>query len=1388
MTQNQQKREGNEQAGSETANRTTVAINLLQKPEIFNALKANSRLLKKFLVNNENSLDSFDRAMLSQLITPNLEVLNELPFSLIAKLAAAKIVFMEGKYLFPEIRSASGLSVSALYADLVEYAQRHAENIKITTANGKHEDEVKRENMFQFLQIMGELGRKEIADFDLADFLRIIKETSFGQFNIAYLLLNSFSMGFLSENPKYCSALTSDALMHVCTQQSSQGIREDSPLLAILRSPKWQVFVEAFPDFTDLIDFTYFITAKSIANIDNKTASSIEEIKEIPAVTALSAAHLRHPLFSAALLRKPDGILLLEKYPQILRVLLENRDLSNFDFLPVEHIIKNNLKIFSTFWRGEQRSWLLQHRPDLVSPVSKLENSIVAPAAEGQALHGGDKRIVSARGRSNMTKKKNSANILKDLDKLMLIPQTYKPVSGLSEDLVEKAKNASENVDQAMADFIAKIEQLVNPEKEDIIKAVKAELSPGQNPEDLLASKIELPGFQGNLFLLMIHYAGIPFLYNHPVLLNAVTGQILHDTGSLVIDKIPYKESPLAAIMRSEDCLQLFARYPALVNLIDFSYINTVTGVISSVRIEITNRQGQAFRATNRGEPMVNYLSSALVSFQPLARRLLTDPAGIKILESQRQVFRAFLEMNKNNLLQLDSPELRRIITANLAATTDLSFEVQCYLALVEVERRAEYSFSEETSTTGVTTDAIYPAIRAYFEQQLKTLDPSNIESRMQTAISRAYTGELLRPAVAQMDLSAFFSMKKHETDGGEKGIKYNLAYMFFKFFDFAFILANPQFYPKLSKETWQYACDVGEKRVIYDSALLAVIRNPKCREFITAFPEFIDMIDFAYLDAAETVAFDPETNQEIPVKAIDLVSAEFLQHPAITQAILTRPDGIQLLEKNPDLLKKLLKNCDLAKFDLAPVAHIITANLADFSAFWSPQQKNWLNSNQAELFDVSNSGVKVDSAAWEASISNQFGACSDITLTWNKEKTQLTVTMPPFDKRWSFKFSQVKSEEIYVTRALFNASILSDLQKELTRPKAQAAILKIDEKPDSNGKLSLELTITPLIPALQIGKRIRTKVQTVLKKNESIPPLMPPVAEIASDLEQKISAPIESPPVAEPVQADLVDPEFGRYLTALYGIEAVMAELSYYVRGTFAINNVLKHFGLPAIGNRALDTCSYYKTTSLAELKSYFQTAKYQINSKAAMTKDSHADIYLAAYDFSITAGLWGLDGNYYDLCGFALEDIKARRLRMLGDPVARLDEDPRRVIRALRFMAEGFQPDAALAEALKQWQPGPDIDQAVLMELINEYFNLFYYDQFCSLPDIAFAKLLFEYQVLEKLLLSHSPLSKLEIAFVDDSPNVSLREVSTFTLFKPRGQEVNTDVKTADCQNFFV
>ena len=74
-----------------------------------------------------------------------------------------------------------------------------------------------------------------------------------------------------------------------------------------------------------------------------------------------------------------------------------------------------------------------------------------------------------------------------------------------------------------------------------------------------------------------------------------------------------------------------------------------------------------------------------------------------------------------------------------------------------------------------------------------------------------------------------------------------------------------------------------------------------------------------------------------------------------------------------------------------------------------------------------------------------------------------------------------------YVTRALFNASILSDLQKELTRPKAQAAILKIDEKPDSNGKLSLELTITPLIPALQIGKRIRTKVQTVLKKNEPI-------------------------------------------------------------------------------------------------------------------------------------------------------------------------------------------------------------------------------------------------------------------------------------------------------------
>ncbi len=70
------------------------------------------------------------------------------------------------------------------------------------------------------------------------------------------------------------------------------------------------------------------------------------------------------------------------------------------------------------------------------------------------------------------------------------------------------------------------------------------------------------------------------------------------------------------------------------------------------------------------------------------------------------------------------------------------------------------------------------------------------------------------------------------------------------------------------------------------------------------------------------------------------------------------------------------------------------------------------------------------------------------------------------------------------------------------------------------------------------------------------------------------------------------------------------------------------------------------------------------------------------ARRDFSINALYYQpLKGEVLDFCG-AMDDIAARRLRLLGDAQVRIEEDPVRLLRALRFRAKlGFSFDKALA-----------------------------------------------------------------------------------------------------------
>lgn len=81
---------------------------------------------------------------------------------------------------------------------------------------------------------------------------------------------------------------------------------------------------------------------------------------------------------------------------------------------------------------------------------------------------------------------------------------------------------------------------------------------------------------------------------------------------------------------------------------------------------------------------------------------------------------------------------------------------------------------------------------------------------------------------------------------------------------------------------------------------------------------------------------------------------------------------------------------------------------------------------------------------------------------------------------------------------------------------------------------------------------------------------------------------------------------------------------------------------------------------------------------------------------DFTVNALYGKQDGEILDPTAKGLDDLSSHVLRMIGDPVLRLKEDPLRIVRAYRFQEElSFSFDKELESALKK--------QESLLTLLN-------------------------------------------------------------------------------------
>ena len=137
---------------------------------------------------------------------------------------------------------------------------------------------------------------------------------------------------------------------------------------------------------------------------------------------------------------------------------------------------------------------------------------------------------------------------------------------------------------------------------------------------------------------------------------------------------------------------------------------------------------------------------------------------------------------------------------------------------------------------------------------------------------------------------------------------------------------------------------------------------------------------------------------------------------------------------------------------------------------------------------------------------------------------------------------------------------------------------------------------------------------------------------------------------------------------------------------------------------------CLYQPAQTAEDSKAIFTQQKFQVSpyrsnlytfqgighlidvTLLADSRPNWLDTYWHNCDFTICALFIHLDKTtqayaLLDPSQMGINDAKERRLRMIGVPIQRFTEDPIRILRAIKYIADGFNPDAPLHEALLTW-----------------------------------------------------------------------------------------------------
>jgi tRNA nucleotidyltransferase/poly(A) polymerase len=165
-------------------------------------------------------------------------------------------------------------------------------------------------------------------------------------------------------------------------------------------------------------------------------------------------------------------------------------------------------------------------------------------------------------------------------------------------------------------------------------------------------------------------------------------------------------------------------------------------------------------------------------------------------------------------------------------------------------------------------------------------------------------------------------------------------------------------------------------------------------------------------------------------------------------------------------------------------------------------------------------------------------------------------------------------------------------------------------------------------------------------------------------------------------------------------------------------------------------------------------------------ISNQSFIDSNALSRDFTIGCLYCDKEGDIADPSGQGLSDLRNKVLRTVISPMASFQNDPVRLLRAIKWMVRGYQPTPDLQEAAKNWVPDK-MDMPHLYAVTRKHLASLNHDL-----QHHYVRLLQEYGLMQKLFKlagSDDPdLALRQLKIVTGTNNFYKETNSAFTFFK--------------------